>query len=216
MFITFEGIEGCGKSTQISELADNLSQRGLEVLATREPGGTAIGEAIRGIFLHCSHASMLPATELLLVTAARIQHVEEVIKPALHAGKIVLCDRYIDATVAYQGCAGGLGADSVMQCHRLFVNTLMPDMTLVLDCPVETGLARSRERNKAAGRHIDEGRFEERELDFHQQVRTGYLEQASKEPERVAVINADGTPGEVHERVVQAVLQRLRGAGHAV
>jgi len=216
MLITFEGIEGCGKSTQINLLAEELTRQGLDCIATREPGGTAIGEAIRGIFLHCSHADMLPVTELLLVTAARAQHVGQVISPRLRSGTIVLCDRYIDATVAYQGYAAGLGRDIVMRCHELFVSALMPDLTVLLDCPVELGLARSRERNRAAGKHLDEGRFEERDLAFHAQVRNGYLEQARCEPDRFTVVHAHGTPAEIHRQVVCAVLPRLPGAGHAL
>jgi dTMP kinase len=216
MFITFEGIEGCGKTTQISLLAETLIRQGLACFATREPGGTAIGEAIRGIFLHCANDDMLPVTELLLVTAARAQHVERVIKPRLRSGAIVLCDRFIDATVAYQGCASGLGRDMVMRCHDLFVGSLMPDVTLLLDCPVEIGLARSRERNRAAGKDLDEGRFEERGRAFHEQVRAGYLEQARREPARFEIIPAEGRPGDIHRHVAESVLRRMRGAGHAV
>jgi len=216
MFITFEGIEGCGKSTQIRALAEQLSGRGLDVVPTREPGGTGIGEAIRSVFMHCAHRTMLPVTELLLVTAARAQHVAEVIKPALLQDKIVLCDRYIDATVAYQGVAGGLGTETVMRCHALYVDSLMPDLTILLDCPVELGLGRSRERNRAAGLHINEGRFEEHGHDFHKRVRAGYLEQARREPERFEVLNAVGTREEIQGNVLSAVLQHLSGAGYAV
>ncbi len=216
MFITFEGIEGCGKTTQISLLAAELSRQGLACFTTREPGGTAIGEAIRGIFLHCANDDMLPVTELLLVTAARAQHVERVIKPRLRSGTIVLCDRYIDATVAYQGYAAGLGRDMVMSSHELFVGTLMPDLTLLLDCPVAIGLARSRERNRASGKDVDEGRFEERDYAFHEQVRAGYLDQARLEPARFEIIPAEGTPGDIHRHVAGSVLRRLQGDAHAV
>lgn len=216
MFITFEGIEGCGKTTQISLLAESLSRLGVACIVTREPGGTAIGEAIRAIFLHCSNDDMLPVTELLLVTAARAQHIAQVIRPRLSSGAIVLCDRYIDATVAYQGYAAGLGRETVMRSHDLFAGSLMPELTLLLDCPVELGLARSRERNRAMGKHLDEGRFEDRDYAFHEQVRNGYLEQARHEPARIELISAEGTPDDIHRRVVSAVLPRLRGAGHAV
>lgn len=216
MFITFEGIEGCGKTTQIRLLTEELTRRGLDCIATREPGGTKIGEAIRAIFLHCAHDTMLPITELLLVTAARTQHVKEVIKPNLQAGKIILCDRYVDATAAYQGFAGGLGIENVMRSHALFVEALMPDITILLDCPVDLGLTRSRERNHAAGVHIDEGRFEELGHSFHARVREGYLKLASMEPERFEVVNADDTPDEIHSRISRAVLQRLNGVGYAL
>ena len=152
MFITFEGIEGCGKTTQIRLLSEYLKERGLDCITTREPGGTDIGEAIRGIFLHCDHDDIQPITELLLVTAARAQHVAQVIKPQLQAGKIVLCDRYFDATVAYQGAASGLDIESIMQSHKIFIDSLMPDLTILIDCAVEIGLKRSRERNLDTGR----------------------------------------------------------------
>jgi dTMP kinase len=216
MFITFEGIEGCGKSTQIRLLADNLERCGCATTLTREPGGTKIGEAIRGIFLHCDHNDMLPATELLLVTAARAQHVGQVIKPERAAGRIVLCDRYVDATIAYQGYAAGLGSETVMRCHDMFVDGLMPDLTVLLDCSVELGLQRSRDRNCAAGCQIDEGRFEERETDFHERVRQGYLQQARCEPGRFVIISAQGTPDEIHHRILEAVLPPLRRDGYAV
>jgi dTMP kinase len=216
MFITFEGIEGCGKTTQIRLLAEDLKRRGLDCIATREPGGTAIGEAIRGIFLHCAHDDMLPTTELLLVTAARVQHTEQVIKPNLKAGRIVLCDRYIDATVAYQGFAAGLTREAVMRSHALFVDALMPDLTILLDCPVELGLTRSRKRNRAQGNQIEEGRFEDLDYLFHERVRQGYLEQAGSEPERFEIISAEGTLDEIQHHIARAVQQRLTGAGHAV
>jgi len=216
MFITFEGIEGCGKTTQIRLLAEDMTRRGLDCIATREPGGTSIGEAIRGIFLHCTHDDMLPITELLLVTAARAQHVEQVIKPNLKAGRIVLCDRYVDATVAYQGFAAGLGHEMVMRSHTMFVEALMPELTILLDCPVELGLIRSRERNRATGKDVDEGRFEELDKSFHERVHQGYLDQAGREPERFEIISAEGTPEEIQCRISQAVLQRLSGAGYAL
>jgi dTMP kinase len=216
MFITFEGIEGCGKTTQIRLLAEDMTRRGLDCIATREPGGTSIGEAIRGIFLHCTHDDMLPITELLLVTAARVQHVEQVIKPHLKAGKIVLCDRYVDATVAYQGFAAGLGYEMVMHSHSMFVEALMPEFTILLDCPVKLGLVRSRERNRATGKEVDEGRFEELDQSFHERVRQGYLDQADREPERFEIVRAEGTPEEIQCRISHAVLQRLSGAGYAL
>ena len=216
MFITFEGIEGCGKTTQIRLLSEDMTRRGLDCIATREPGGTSIGEAIRGIFLHCTHDDMLPITELLLVTAARAQHVEQVIKPNLKAGKIVLCDRYVDATVAYQGFAAGLGHEMVMRSHTMFVEALMPELTILLDCPVELGLVRSREHNRATGKEIDEGRFEELDQSFHERVRQGYLDQAGREPERFEIVSAEGSPEEIQCRIFQAVLQRLSGAGYAL
>ena len=216
MFITFEGIEGCGKTSQIRLLSDELQRRGLACTATREPGGTKIGEAIRGVFLHCSHDDMLPMTELLLVTAARAQHAAQVIRPRLEDGAIVLCDRFIDATAAYQGFAAGLGVDTVMRSHALFVGGLMPDFTILFDCPAELGLLRSRERNRNEGIHEEEGRFEERDLQDHERVRAGYLEQARRDPGRIVVLDATADPDAVHRNVLSAVLHRLNGAGYAI
>jgi len=216
MFITFEGIEGCGKTTQIRLLETELSRRGLDCITTREPGGTNTGEAIRSIFLHCAHDDMLPITELLLITAARAQHIAQLIKPNLDAGKIILCDRYIDATVAYQGLASGLGHEMIMRSYALFNDALMPDITILLDCPVKIGLERSRERNRAAGLQVDEGRFEERDYSFHEQVRQGYLEQTRREPLRFEIVNTEATPEVIHRKIVSVVLKRLQGAGYAI
>jgi dTMP kinase len=159
---------------------------------------------------------MLPTTELLLVTAARVQHAEQVIKPNLKAGRIVLCDRYIDATVAYQGFAAGLTRETVMRSHELFVEGLMPDLTILLDCPVQLGLMRSRKRNRATGNQVEEGRFEELDQLFHERVRQGYLEQARQEPRRFEIVRADGTPEEIQRIIAAAAQRHLIGAGYAV
>lgn len=216
MFIVLDGIEGCGKSTQIVLLAAELQRRCMAVTCTREPGGTAIGEQIRSIFLHSDHVWMLPLTELLLVVAARVQHVHEVIRPALDAGNVVLCDRFCDATAVYQGFAGGVPQDQVDACHRQFLGNLLPDVTIVLDCPVDVGLARSRGRNADRGLQLTEGRFEDRERAFHERVRAGYLERARRWPERFRVIDADRPVAAVQEQVCAGVEAILKERRHAV
>lgn len=207
LFITFEGIEGCGKTTQIRLLAECLRRGGLEVLVTREPGGCPIADAIRGILLHSGNSALVPRAELLLYAAARAQHVDEVIRPALSSGTLVLCDRFIDATVAYQGDGRGLDPSVIASLNTLATDGLLPDMTLLLDMPAEKGLRRARRRNASAP---EEDRFERESLDFHRRVRDGYLRLARQE-ERFMVIDATGTVEAVAGRissVVEAVLRR--------
>ncbi len=215
LFIVFEGIEGCGKTTQIALLESYLAEKKLPVIRTREPGGTPVSEEIRKIFLHSSNKEILPLTELLLVVAARVQHVQQVIKPGLDRGAVVLCDRFFDATAAYQGYAGGVSLPVIDQCHDLFLEALAPDITLLFDCPAETGLRRSRSRNREEGIEETEGRFEDKDLAFHTKVRNGYLERARREPERFSVIDAQSSIEETREeilRIVKPVLQE-RGYG---
>jgi dTMP kinase len=216
LFIVFEGIEGCGKTTQIKLLGDFLDSRNIAYTLTREPGGTPIGEAIRKIFLHSDNAAMLPLTELILVTAARVQHIHQVISPALAAGQVVICDRFFTATVAYQGYAGGVNLDLITQSHELFCGGLQPDLTILLDCPVATGLARSRSRNKAAGTEQEEGRFEEKRLAFHERVRQGYHALAARTPDRFMILDADRPVAAVQRDLCAAVTPRLKGQGYAV
>ncbi|MFC1591828.1 dTMP kinase [Thermodesulfobacteriota bacterium] len=216
MFIVFEGIEGCGKTTQIRLLGEFLESRQLACTMTREPGGTPVGEEVRKIFLHSDNRALTPLTELLLVTAARAQHVHQVIQPALAAGRVVVCDRFFDATFAYQGYAGSLPLDMVRQSHELFLSGITPDVTLLLDCPVAEGLQRSRSRNRAEGKEVAEGRFEDMDLEFHEQVRQGYLERARQEPERFALIDALQDVASVQDRICQVVSERLREKGYAV
>lgn len=209
VFITFEGIEGCGKSTQIQRLADRLHAQGARVVLTREPGGTVIGERIRSVLLDASHSAMAPVTELLLYTAARHQHVAEVIRPSLEQGRIVLCDRYADATTAYQGAARRIDPDAIRQLHRIATENLDPTLTILLDCPAAEGLARARERNALSHEASKHDRFEREELAFHERVREGYLAIAADHPRRVAVIPAHGTIDEVHARILAVVTERL-------
>jgi dTMP kinase len=185
IFITLEGIEGSGKTTQIELLKELLTANGFEVLLTREPGGSPIGEKIRHILLDTANAAMEPLTELFLYEASRTQHVEEVIGPALKAGKAVLCDRFYDASTAYQGYARGIGAASVADLNLVATGGQKPDLTIVLDLPVSDGLRR-------LGQSLD--RIEGEEATFHEKVRRGYLEIAKTEPARVKVVDASGSP----------------------
>ena len=204
LFITFEGIEGCGKTTQLRHLAERLEAAGHAVLTTREPGGCPIADAVRGILLDSANRDMAPRTELLLYAAARAQHVEEVIRPALAAGRTVLCDRYCDATLAYQGYGRGLDLELIAELNRIASGGLVPDLTLLLDFPAEKGLARARARN-AGNDGPDEGRFEAESLAFHRRVRDGYLQLAAAH-ERFRLVDARGERDEVARRVAGAVL----------
>lgn len=203
LFVTFEGPEGAGKSTQIRRLASELEARGYSVVATREPGGTAIGEAIRQILLAPEHSAMLPETEALLNTAARAQHVAEVIQPALAAGKVVLCDRFVDSTLVYQGAGRGLPTSELLALQRFATRGLWPDLTLLLDLPVEVGQARRR----ASGEPLS--RFDADALGFHERVRTGFLALARDDPARWRIIDAAQSEEAVAREVLAVVLERL-------
>lgn len=208
MFITFEGIEGCGKSTQIRLLAQALTTAGHQVVLTREPGGCPIADQVRTVLLDAANRAMVPMTELLLYGAARAQHLSEVIRPALSQGGVVLCDRFSDATRAYQAFGRGLDRQLIEQVNQLACQGLTPDITLLLDCPVEVGLTRARQRIDAADGPREE-RFELEALAFHQRVRDGYLTLAGEEPHRFVVIQAHATPEQVAEQIAAAVLSRL-------
>lgn len=199
-FISFEGIEGSGKTTQIRWLADRLQSRGHEVLITREPGGCPIADQIRRILLHPDNDSLVPRAELLLYAAARAQHVAEVIRPALQQGRMVLCDRYCDATLAYQGYARGLDLPLVKQLNELAAGNCLPHLTLLLDMPPDRGLQRALQRNTAAA-DLAEGRFEQESLAFHRKVRDGYLDLARLEPHRIRIVDAEGSLEQVADRI---------------
>jgi len=209
-FISFEGIEGSGKTTQCLLMEEYLSFKGIEVLQIREPGGTAIGERIRAILLDMNSQGMTPLTEFLLFTAARAQVVNERILPALHEGKIVLCDRYKDSSVAYQGFGRELGWELINRIHETMGIVLSPDLTILLDIGVEIGIERAKaNRNKAPDKN-DGGRIEEEEISFHRRVREGYLQLSRLEPERFKVISAEGSVSEVNKRIIKVVKKFLR------
>lgn len=211
-FITFEGIEGSGKTTQIARLASRLEAGGLPVLTTREPGGCAIADAIRAILLDADNSALVPKAELLLYAAARAQHVEEVIRPALAAGQVVLCDRFTDATLAYQGYGRQLSLDLIDELNRLASSDLTPDLTLLFDLPVETGLERAMRRIAGCAGPAED-RFEQESVAFHQRIRQGYLQLAKEQPERFRVIDAATGPDRVAGDILTAVQAFFREKG---
>ena len=213
MLITFEGGEGAGKTTQIVTLAGYLTERGVGCILTREPGGTDLGKRIRALVLSPDHSGMAPETELLLYMADRAEHLSTVIRPALADGKTVLCDRFFDATLVYQGTARGLSPEWIAQLHALVFAGLQPDLTLLLDLPAAVGLARARRQLEKGVRSTQESRFEDETLAFHQRVREGYLALARQKPERFRVIDAAQAEGRVREdirSVVESFLSRSR------
>ena len=190
MFITLEGIEGSGKTTQIEYLAAFFENKGNPCVITREPGGTVIGNKIRAILLNPERKDMDAKTELLLYMADRAQHIHSLIKPSLAAGKTVLCDRYFDATVVYQGYARGLDIELIKKLHSILFEDLKPDVTILLDLPPQVGLQRAWKQLNDGQRSNKEGRFEEEKLGFHRRVREGYLELAQAEPDRFHIVDA--------------------------
>lgn len=202
-FITFEGGEGTGKSTQVARLVERLRARGLEVVQTREPGGSRGAEDIRAIALNGDPGRWSAATETLLMFAARSDHLERTIRPALAAGRWVVCDRFADSSRAYQGVGGGTPAEFIEVLDAAIVGATQPDLTLVFDLPVQVGLER------AFGRGLFETRFESKGLEFHERLRRGFLEIAAEHPERCVVIDADGDQDAVAARVEAAVEARL-------
>ena len=209
MFITLEGIEGSGKTTQIGRLVKYLQDRGIECVATRQPGGTLIGKTIRSILLDPANNALKPMTELLLYMADRSQHIFEMIKPCLEAGKTVVCDRYFDATVVYQGFARGLNIEMIGQLHKLLFDDLKPDVTLLLDLAPQVGLERARQQLNTGQRSGDESRFEAETLAFHEKVRAGYLELARLEPDRFKIIDAAQTQDQVFAVISEVVSSLL-------
>jgi dTMP kinase len=220
-FITFEGLDGCGKSTHLERLAAALRAQGIEVLTTREPGGSPIGERIRGLLLDSRTSGLDPLAELALMFASRAQHIAEVILPAIQRGAWVLCDRYTDSSEAYQGAGRQLGADTVLTLHRLLCLGLQPDLTILLDNDVADSVARARRRNLAAGSadggadgdsdgtKVDENRFEQENRAFFERVHQQFVAIAQREPQRVITIDARRSKDAVHQDVVAAVRGRL-------
>jgi dTMP kinase len=200
LFITFEGIEGCGKTTQVERLAKRLIREGIKFVRTLEPGGTEIGETIRRLLLDSRNKSLAPLAELMLYAADRAQHVEEIIKPALDQGMWVICDRFFDATIAYQGSARGQDMELIRILNDRVTQGIRPDITLLLDCPVEMGLDRAMKRNSNVNDH-DQERFEREEINFHLAVREGYLDLARHEKGRFTVIDASLDENEVERQI---------------
>ena len=214
-FITFEGLDGCGKSTQLAKLAAVLTGQALSVVVTREPGGTPTGEKIRQLLLDTKTFSLAPMAELSLMFGARAQHIAEVIQPALAEGRIVLCDRFTDSTEAYQGGGRKLGSEAVLALHRVLCGNLWPELTILMDSDVAMSVDRARRRNQTqAGKNkrtkSDENRFEQESRAFFGRVRNAYLAIAAREPQRVIVVDARGTPEETHRQIVKVVSRKLK------
>ena len=209
IFISFEGPDGSGKSTQIQMLAARLRSEGHTVLESSEPGGTPIGMQIRRILLDPSNQELCPTSELLLMFAARAQNVEQWILPALQQGKVVLSDRFTDSSVVYQGAGRNLGADLVLQVDRIACHGLVPDLTLCIDIDTKTGLARAHARNREGDTPRKEARLDEQALDFHYRAREAYHQLAVAQPDRIKLVDGDSDPTTVAERVWAHVARLL-------
>ena len=216
-FITFEGLDGTGKSTQMRKLAVVLREAGHKVIETREPGGTPTAEKIRKVLLDSGTAGLAPLAEMALMFASRAQHIAEVIEPGLAAGNIVLCDRFTDSTEAYQGSGRRLGSEPVRELHRILCGNLQPDLTILMDSNPHASVRRARRRNqrasKSAGRSHDENRFEQETRSFFARVREGYLAIAKREPERVAIVDARGMPQQTHQKILEVLSSRMAFTG---
>jgi dTMP kinase len=214
-FITFEGLDGCGKSTQLEKLAVVLRDQRVSVVSTREPGGTATGEKIRGVLLDSSTAGLSPYAELALMFASRAQHIKEIIQPALADGYIVLCDRFTDSSEAYQGGGRKLGSEPVLDLHRVLCGNLQPDLTILMDSEVAASVERARRRNKAkvsenSGGQGDENRFEQESRAFFGRVRNAYLAIADRDSTRVTLVDARGPAEQTHAKILEIVRQKLK------
>ena len=208
LFITFEGGEGSGKTTQIRRLKQYLARKGIRCKVTREPGGCPISEKVREILLNPRYHEMVPLTELFLYEASRTQHVKEVIEPLLKKGDTVLCDRFSDATLAYQGFGRKLDLGLIERLNRLSTQRIKPDITFLLDCPSDTGLKRAIQRNQTQKKEKEE-RFEREKIQFHHRVRKGYLSIAKKEPHRVKIIDTRQGEDKIFEKIRQIVDELL-------
>lgn len=213
-FITFEGLDGTGKSTQMRKLAATLREAGHKVVETREPGGTATGEKIRKVLLDSGTSGLDARAEMALMFASRAQHIAEVIEPGLVSGNIVLCDRFTDSTEAYQGSGRKLGSEAVRELHRVLCGNLQPDLTLLLDSNPHASVRRARRRNQRVSRNEarghDENRFEQETRAFFARVREGFATIAKREPGRVVLIDARGTPAQTHEQITAVVRRKLK------
>jgi dTMP kinase len=213
-FITFEGLDGSGKSTQLKRLAAWMQKRGMTPVVTRQPGGTATGDRIRALLLDSRSGSLAPLAEMAMMFADRAQAIAEVIEPALASGKIVLCDRFTDSTEAYQGGGRELGSERVLEMHRVICGGLQPDLTILLLPSLEASLERARRRNDrvAAKSGKDENRFESEQDAFYRRVWQKYREIARRDAHRVVCVEGDLTIDEVHEQIVEAVAMRITEA----
>ena len=209
MFITFEGIEGTGKSTQIKLTEAYLRSLGHEVLLTLQPGGSRIGRELRKMLLHVDNKDICSSAELFLYLADRAQHMVEVIRPALESGKTVLCDRFADSTIAYQGFGRGMDPDTLHAFNEVAVDGLWPDLTIILDVDPEIGLTRAMARNVENGLDKTEGRFEAEALSFHTKVRNGYLTWAARYRDRIRVADATPAPDLVFEQIKRLIDEAL-------
>jgi dTMP kinase len=213
-FLTFEGLDGSGKSTQLRKLAEHLQSQGLAITVTRQPGGTHLGDRVRGLILDSKTEHLDPRTELGLMFSDRAQCIAEVIAPALHGGNVVLCDRFTDSTEAYQGGGRQLGSEIVLRMHETMCGGLQPDLTLLLLADFDKSLARARRRNnRTAAAGQDEGRFEREDADFYRRVYDKYREVAGREPNRVVIIDGDRSIETVHREISDLVESKLRTAG---
>lgn len=203
LFISFEGVEGSGKTTQINMLHAHLLRMNVDVVSTHEPGGTRIGEEIRRIILDPAFREMHPLTETILYAADRAQHFQEIIRPALDAGKVVICDRFVDSTLAYQGVARRIGMEGVQNLNEWITDDLYPDLTFLLELPYRVGLRRVKERKTALDR------LESEESSFHEQVQEAYKTLAKFFPQRIKVLNGEDKPENIHHVVMQEVTQLL-------
>lgn len=201
MFITFEGIEGTGKSTQITKIKEYYESQGKEVFLTMEPGGSRVGTELRKMLLHVDNKDITPITELFLYLADRAQHIAQIIRPALEEGKVVLCDRFADSTIVYQGYGRGLDTQVLKQLNEVAVDGLWPDLTIILDIDPEIGLKRAMLRNIEDGKAKEEGRFEAEHISFHNRIREGYLTWAALNRDRIKIVNAAATPEDVFDRI---------------
>ncbi len=216
-FITFEGLDGTGKSTQMQKLAAVLRDAGHKVVETREPGGTPAAEKIRKVLLDSGTAGLAPLAEMALMFASRAQHIAEVIEPGLAAGAIVLCDRFTDSTEAYQGSGRRLGSQPVRELHRVLCADLQPDLTILMDSDPHASVNRARRRNlktsKTSTRSHDENRFEQETRSFFGRVHDGYLAIAKREPGRVVIVDARGTPAQTHDKILLVISSRMALSG---
>jgi dTMP kinase len=207
LFVTFEGPDGAGKSTQVSLTASRLENAGCQIVVTREPGGTPLGERVRSVLLDPGESPMVPRAEALLMTAARAQHVSEVIEPALNRGAIVLCDRFVDSTLAYQGAGRGLPIEELRSLQTFAIDALQPDLTILLDIPARAGI----ERRLTSGAPMN--RLDQDEIAFHERVREWYVEAARSDPGRWLSFDARRDPDELADEIAESIVARLRDTG---